>query len=179
MTQSNIGMACCREGGDTGILCSVANFTPHLIQAESLTLVAEIALGFLVANVRLRPIGPDRNAQDAPHGLRLVGFCALRSSSQAHWGMKGRALVRRENEHRNPTSGSLQDFVVNLPTWCPQFLSPALMFQISVDVAHLQCCSHSPTFPLVGIGCYRLPFCPWSFSEYTVYCILIFFISYP
>ena len=90
MTQSNIGMACCREGGDTGILCSVANFTPHLIQAESLTLVAEIALGFLVANVRLRPIGPDRNAQDAPHGLRLVGFCALRSSSQAHWGMKGR-----------------------------------------------------------------------------------------
>lgn len=84
-----------------------------------------------------------------------------------------------EGEGQNDRIGSLQDFVVNLPTWCPQFLSPALMFQISVDVAHLQCCSHSPTFPLVGIGCYRLPFCPWSFSEYTVYCILIFFISYP
>ena len=62
-------------------LCSVAHLMP---QAESLTLVAEIALGFLVASVRLRPIGLDRNARDAPRGLRLVGFCALCSSSQAH-----------------------------------------------------------------------------------------------
>ena len=131
MTQSNIGMACCREGGDTGILCPVANFLLHLIQAESPTLVAEIALGFLVANVRLRPIGPDRNARDAPHGLRLVGFGALRSSSQAHWGMKGRALVRRENEHRNPRIGSLQDFVVNLPTCHLVSTIPFACFDVS------------------------------------------------